>query len=602
MAHTTYRPNILTPHLGFFCDAPKRAVAVSTALSVHVPRSFFLQCLENNYPHPNSEAWETVREIPVQQRDSVWGPFLVGEFDDYSRPGFYRVITANAADYSYPFLIHDDAYRLLPSALLEYLHAQRCGEAVPGYHGPCHLDDGIRSDNSAPLDTVGGWHDAGDLRKWMAYTTLPILGLSRLRTVYGFSRTHFTSAPAIDDVVAEIRHGIEFILKMQDPESGMIFEDVGGGKVLDPRKPWWVENFSGVAASNQDNRFTDNLPASGDERTVRIQYNPLVQWLSLAVVEEAASLLADVFPDTATRARQAAARILGFMERRSPEEQDEWTVVLSWKVTALTAAGRTAPALLHLLETAVTQLLALQEQPVPGQSGLTGFWRESPSSPEPFRTPVYAAGPVIALLEFQTAFPDHALAGRAGDALRLYFDRYLFPLAADSPFRLIPYGLYRSSGRGQDRFHPAGKGLYYRHFIPTDTTHGIVIGLSGHLLSHAYSLALAARVFGETRFRDLALAQIEWITGCNPDSACLIYGFGFNNPVPHSRFLGPLPGGVYNGYTGDADDRPVLDTAGRLEWNSTEFWNPHCAHLMAALAYLLPRNPAPEHRIGVRLR
>jgi hypothetical protein len=44
------------------------------------------------------------------------------------------------------------------------LRLQRCGMAVPGYHPACLLDD-ARGPDGNQVDVVGGWHDAGDLRK-----------------------------------------------------------------------------------------------------------------------------------------------------------------------------------------------------------------------------------------------------------------------------------------------------------------------------------------------------------------------------------------------------------------------------------------------------
>ena len=40
--------------------------------------------------------------------------------------------------------------------------------------------DGVRSDTGEAVDTAGGWHDAGDLRKWMEVTMLNGIALLNL--------------------------------------------------------------------------------------------------------------------------------------------------------------------------------------------------------------------------------------------------------------------------------------------------------------------------------------------------------------------------------------------------------------------------------------
>jgi hypothetical protein len=594
-------PNIITTHIGYFCDSEKICLIHKDSLSEPNIRIFQLQFVGKNDPNPDAGDFETVFEIKLENADSHFGCYLKGDFSRFNKPGLYRVTSLKQEDYSYPFLIHDETYRLLPSSLLGYLHAQRCGTEVEGYHGPCHLDDGIRSDNGKYIDVSGGWHDAGDCRKWMSYTPLPIRGLHRLRKVYHFSRYHHTYGKPFDDVVDEALCGVKLVLKMQDPDTGMIFEDVGGGQVIDKTKPWWFENFSGCAASNQDNRFTDNIIMSGDERLVRVQYNPIVQWTIISLLIEAADILKKNFPEVAKDSIEAAVRCFNFMNKKKPDAMDNWTVVRSWKVSALNHLAKVDSQYHGRLEQAVLELLDNQNQDEPASSNrICGFWYNSQGEGAPYRGPLHSAQPAVSLLDFMTSFPKHKLLNRVKDATLKYFNHYIVPMSQLSPFRIIPYGLYTTPNGDSDRYHQINEKQYFRFFMPTDTEHKITIGLNTHLTSHAHSLALAWSLFGKREYRNLAIKQIEWITGFNPYMACLINGFGFNNPVPHSRFLGSITGGVYNGYIGDSRDLPVLDLAGKMLWNTTEFWNPPLANLMMALSYILPEQIKPENRIGVR--
>lgn len=626
-------PNIITSHLGYFCNSEKFCLVNTKKLANTAAKTFQLQCLENNYPNPNSEDWEVVKVLQVERVDCPFDSYLKGDFSSVIRPGFYRVVARvdgtpvqEVTDYSYPFLIHDEAYALLPEAFLEYLHAQRCGEAVAGYHGPCHLDDGIRSDNGQYIDTRGGWHDAGDCRKWMAYTPLPIRGLHRLMTEYYDHQQHIhnedTKQEKVNAITDELVHGLEFILKMQDSETGMIYEDVGGGKVIDDNKPWWFENFSGCAASNQDNRFTDNIKMSGDERTVRIQFNPMVQWTNIALLTEGASSIKKSTPDIAEKAINAAVKCAHFMNKKKPSELslknsgipddiDNRTIVLAWKVSALINLAKIDQQLygryINTLENAVLELLDRQNNhPSAGRKSFFGFWYDSSEKKEPYKAVVHAAQPAIGLLDFIEAFPEHTLSSAAKTAVANYFDNFILPISGLSPFAVIPYGLYsRDSSEQQNKNGNTDVFLRYddefnfRFFMPADTRHNMNIGTNSHLASHMQSLSQAWKVFNNRKYLELALRQLEWICGANPFNTCLIYGFGFANPVPHSRFLGAIRGGIYNGYAGNTSDQPELDLTGKMDWSTTEFWSPPLAGVMATLAYLLPKNLKPENRIGV---
>jgi hypothetical protein len=233
------------------------------------------------------ESWEAVFRGALVPHDGPMGRYLVGDFSTVRRPGVYRTVLSaptqagtsraggGAADvpgaWSVPFVISDGAWSRMPGLFLDYVHSQRCGEFEDELRGPCHLDDGVRSDTGAAVDVAGGWHDAGDLRKWMATTPMPILGFLEMKKRLGFSRNNWRERPHEDDLLAETAWGLEWVLKMQDPVSGMFYEDVGGGgdgRTL-PGMTWWYENHSGCCADNSGNYFSDNRRGSGDERSVR---------------------------------------------------------------------------------------------------------------------------------------------------------------------------------------------------------------------------------------------------------------------------------------------------------------------------------------------
>ena len=89
-------------------------------------------------------------------------------------PGRYRIKFAEVE--SPEFAIGPDAYKDVPSALLEFMRLQRCGEN-PITGEKCHQQDGFDTTTGEMVDLVGGWHDAGDRLKHMITTSYCVAAL-----------------------------------------------------------------------------------------------------------------------------------------------------------------------------------------------------------------------------------------------------------------------------------------------------------------------------------------------------------------------------------------------------------------------------------------
>ena len=64
-----------------------------------------------------------------------------------------------------------------------------------GVHEACHLDDGILDTDGSPLPAAGGWHDAGDFRKWLAFTLYHVEALLTLRESLAKTLSEVASLP-----------------------------------------------------------------------------------------------------------------------------------------------------------------------------------------------------------------------------------------------------------------------------------------------------------------------------------------------------------------------------------------------------------------------
>lgn len=589
-------PLVAATQLGFLCDARKRIVVDAAALPAGAPDSFEVQdtALIDAQAFGAGENWKAVHRGRLSTHRGPMGVHLVGDFSALRRPGCYRVMLPGEAGWSYPFVISDGAFSRLPGLFLDFVHAQRCGAFEDGLRGPCHLDDGVRSDTGEPVDAAGGWHDAGDLRKWMTTTPLPVLGFIALRDRLGFARDHWREKHFEDDALAEAAWGVRWVLKMQDPGTGLFWEDVAGGGEAraQPGMRWWVDNHSGCVADNAGNVWTDNRRGSGDERSVRVQYNPLAQYIAVALLADAGERFHRAAPALARQSRDSALACWRAMDGRVGDDFHRWTSVVSWRLLAALRLHDWGVVAEDAVTGLVNRLVGLQDD--------RGFFWMDEDRRDPYRGVTGAAQHAIALCSFIERDFEHPLVDRAREALERLWDGYVAPLASANPYGIVPYGLYaepRTAAAG-DVYHEFVPGLWYRFFMPEHAPERINHGLAGHWTSWAHALGMMGRVLERREFRDAAFDQLAWLMGANPLGISMISGVGMRNATPYSRFLGPLPGGFMLGPRGTAADTAWADAEGRLAWSSGEYWMAPLANTLMALAELLPATVLPARRLG----
>jgi len=112
----------------------------------------------------------------------IWGGYnLIADFSSFRKEGCYKLrvrIRGVEAEDSHPFEISSSVYQDWAGMAARWFYYQRCGCEVPGWHGPCHLDDALL--DGRQVDATGGWHDAGDYNKWTGCGAYGILSLVAL--------------------------------------------------------------------------------------------------------------------------------------------------------------------------------------------------------------------------------------------------------------------------------------------------------------------------------------------------------------------------------------------------------------------------------------
>ena len=84
----------------------------------------------------------------------------MADFSGFTREGEYVLRAGGRA--SHPFPIGDGRWDSAAWKALSFIFGERCGDAVPGVHGKCHLDL-FAHHGDQTISFGGGWHDAGDL-------------------------------------------------------------------------------------------------------------------------------------------------------------------------------------------------------------------------------------------------------------------------------------------------------------------------------------------------------------------------------------------------------------------------------------------------------
>jgi len=543
------KPAIAINHLGFLPKGGKRVIFRLTG--PEAPAAFTMREIGSVTP-----AFVITR--PLTRVSSDLGECLVGDFSDVERLGMYQAAIGD--ERSVPFFIRQDVWRRTLPKAFSFYPQKRCGIAVPNVHPVCHLDDGRRRDNGQYIDTTGGWHDAGDLRKWMTSALLSGAALSNLARNLGEEWN--LDGSGLTPVLDEIKWGNRYWLKMQDTD-GRVFNDVAGG----------------VKGDNSDNHWTDNVIGNEDDRYINTSKPDLVQAQFTAVEALLSQVYRKADPGYGQICLAAALRCWNANTPGSAAVELGWWTLAALELYHAAGEKRWAEQATGL----AGRLLNLQNREYTGgQKVVRGFWRTSEKNAAPLVHHYLPAIPAIALLELAKGLPDHPDVQKWRDAVRRHVDEYVLPLSSRNAYRIVPFGLFNGSP-SQERYRSLGGELTYRYFMPVARgSHG----LTSHFESYAAMLALAGRAFANRDYTELAYRQLEWVMGANPFGACLMSGEGMFNPYPHSRYEGLTVGAIMNGFGGNEDDEPLIDMEYGLDWHTTEYWQPHNAWYLWAHSVL----------------
>ncbi|MCL2578104.1 MAG: glycoside hydrolase family 9 protein [Defluviitaleaceae bacterium] len=142
----------------------------------------------------------------------------VADFSGFSEEGTF--VISVGTERSFPFVIGENPYIGLRSALLEMFNYQKCGVAIDKgiwSHPACHYSPATIYGTGEKKDVSGGWHDAGDYGRYIVPAAMAV---ADLLLAYELSPN---PAPEILDVTW---FEIEWMLKMQCEKTGGVYHKV----------------------------------------------------------------------------------------------------------------------------------------------------------------------------------------------------------------------------------------------------------------------------------------------------------------------------------------------------------------------------------------
>jgi len=159
----------------------------------------------------------------------------IGDFSSVNTPGTYH-IEVDGHENSYDFTIANDVYNNAFNAVIKMFYYQRCGcELTEEYagdfaHGQCHMNKATIYGTDQTLDVSGGWHDAGDFGRYVTPASKAVIDLLLAYESYPDNFTDDIGIPesgnGIPDILDEVKYELEFLLKMQDAQTGGVYHKV----------------------------------------------------------------------------------------------------------------------------------------------------------------------------------------------------------------------------------------------------------------------------------------------------------------------------------------------------------------------------------------
>ncbi len=219
-------PHILVDQLGYLPEGSKQVIFYGEEL----PTSFQIVDADSDitvyFGSLDNQSFDEERNTNV----------ACGDFGDFTTEGEYY-IRADKLGVSYHFEIRNGIYDDIFTQSCKTYYYNRCGitltETLAGEyaHNACHTGNSVlREDMNVNLDVTGGWHqdESGSKNVESASKTLATMLLAYEIFPDAFSDNIGIpeSDNQVPDILDEARYEVDWLWKMQNPETGEVYSAV----------------------------------------------------------------------------------------------------------------------------------------------------------------------------------------------------------------------------------------------------------------------------------------------------------------------------------------------------------------------------------------
>ncbi len=198
---------------------------------------FASEKVKETFTLTNAESGEELLTMrPLWSEAKTWGAFEYYYTCDFSRvteQGSFILIGDKSGIRSQTFQISDHAYDHLQEELLAFMRQQRCGYN-PTLDMVCHQHDGRSFYGPMPdstfVDVSGGWHDAGDMLKYLitgSYATAHMMLAYELYPDRFADQCNALGQPGangIPDLLDEAKWGLDWIHKLHPAPDQLVHQ------------------------------------------------------------------------------------------------------------------------------------------------------------------------------------------------------------------------------------------------------------------------------------------------------------------------------------------------------------------------------------------
>jgi hypothetical protein len=449
-------------------------------------------------------------------------------------------------------------------AILEYFFRQRCSGEVDEFDHNVPFFGDMRG---GTRDVHGGWYDAsGDVSKYLSHLSYTnFMAPQQIPLVVWALIAGAGEHEAIkEEALSEARHGADFLVRMLDDE-GFFYQIV-------------FDRWSKDLALRNICNYSTQLGYKNER--VQASYRQ-GGGMAIAALARAAALFTT---DGKGRTYGAAAQTAyAHLRDHNFSYCDDFRENIIDDYAALMATAElyelTSDSI--YLEDGLMRCASLLKRQDP-----EGFFWADDGKTRPFFHASDEGLPMISLLRAAQVFGgvwDPDFLHQLRSAIRRQLEHWLrITNATANPFGYPRQRVKSLSGPVEDRF-----------FFPHENESGYWWqGENARLGSLCAAVRLARK---DMSFDGETLGQLEglesdlenWLLGLNPFDACMIEGFGRNNPRYEDDFPG-IPGGICNGITSSMENEstPALcETDDPFHsWRWGEQWIPHTAWWFYAFA------------------